>query len=70
MLLQPLGRPAPSQLSAQLRALCGACASGAKPPTLRQVLSHPYFSPLEGFQRHDVQAAFERYGTAQSSVQG
>ena len=74
MLLQLLGPPeqapnAPPQLSAQLRALCGACASGAKPPTLRQVLSHPYFSPLEGFQRQDVQAAFERYCAAQTSVQ-
>ena len=30
-------------------------------PTLRQLLSHPYFRPVEGFQLKDVQAAYRSY---------
>ena len=35
-----------------------------------ELLCNGGFSPLEGFQRQDVQAAFERYCAAQTSVQG
>ena len=66
MLLRLLGPPeqpaeAAPCLSPQLRAVCSACATSARAPSLRQLLSHPYFRPLEGFQRHDVQLAFQRY---------
>ena len=46
-----------------LRAICAACACGDTAPSLRQTLSHPYFTPLQGAQRHDVQLAFQHYIT-------
>ena len=53
----------PPSLSPQLRAICAACACGDTAPSLRQTLSHPYFTPLQGAQRHDVQLAFQHYIT-------
>jgi G:T/U-mismatch repair DNA glycosylase len=63
LLLGPPEQPAgePPSLSPQLRAICAACAGGDTPPSLRQTLSHPYFTPLQGAQRHDVQLAFQHY---------
>ena len=63
LLLGPPEQPAgePPSLSPQLRAICAACAGDATPPSLCQTLSHPYFQPVQGSQRHDVQLAFQRY---------
>ena len=65
LLLGPPEQPAgePPSLSPQLRAICAACACGDTAPSLRQTLSHPYFTPLQGAQRHDVQLAFQHYIT-------
>ena len=49
--------------SAYLRAILDACAHPTSPPSLRQLLSHPYFAPVEGFDREDVRAAYRRWRT-------
>ena len=47
--------------SAYLRAILDACCHPTSPPTLRQLLSHPYFAPVEGFDQEDVRAAYKRW---------
>ena len=44
-----------------LAAILDACAHATSPPSLRQLLSHPYFAPVEGFDREDVRAAYRRW---------
>ena len=44
-----------------LSAILTACAHPTSPPTLKQLLSHPYFAPVEGFDREDVRAAYRRW---------
>ena len=47
--------------SSYLSAILGACCHPTSPPTLKQLLSHPYFAPVEGFEREDVRAAYRRW---------
>ena len=49
------------EVSAHLAAILDACADPYKPPTLKEVLSHPYFAEPEGFEREDVRAAYRRW---------
>ena len=55
------GGPADGTRSAYLRAILDACCHATSPPTLRQLLSHPYFAPVDGFDREDVRAAYKRW---------
>lgn len=50
-----------AQCSQYLSAILDACAHATSPPTLRQLLSHPYFAPVEGFEQEDVRAAYRRW---------
>jgi hypothetical protein len=50
-----------SERSVHLAAILDACAHPTSPPTLRQLLSHPYFAPVEGFDKEDVRAAYRRW---------
>ena len=54
--------------SAYLAAIVDACAHPTSPPTLGQLLSHPYFAPVEGFDRDDVRAAYRRWKRMQPTV--
>ena len=47
--------------SAYLSAILDACAHPTSPPSLKQLLSHPYFAPVEGFDQEDVRAAYRRW---------
>ena len=49
------------QRSAYLSAILSACCHATSPPTLKQLLSHPYFAPVDGFDREDVRAAYRRW---------
>ena len=64
LLLGPPEQPAgePPSLSPQLRAICAACACGDTALAAPDA-SHPYFTPLQGAQRHDVQLAFQHHIT-------
>ena len=55
------GAPGGPPRSAYLRAVFDACAHPTAPPTLRQLLSHPYFAPVDAFERDDVRAAYRRW---------
>ena len=59
--LRPMHGTAPATPSAHLAAVLDACAHTTRPPTLRQLLSHPYFAPIDGFEREDVRAAYIRW---------
>jgi hypothetical protein len=58
---RPVHRSAPATPSAHLAAILDACSHTTKPPTLRQLLSHPYFAPIDGFDREDIRAAYLRW---------
>ena len=63
--LQPsAGRPSSAGLSLQLVAIFDACSHGTTPPSLQQLLSHPYFAPIEGFEREDVRTSYHRWRQA------
>ena len=63
--VEPHAKPPPrasdGASSAYLQAILDACAHPTSPPTLRQLPSHPYFAPVEGFDRDDVRAAYKRW---------
>ena len=54
--------------SSYLTAILDACAHPTSPPSLRQLLSHPYFAPVEGFDKEDVRAAYRRWRRQQSTL--
>ena len=58
---RPVCRSVPATPSAHLGAILDACSHATKPPTLRQLLSHPYFAPFDGFDREDIRAAYLRW---------
>ena len=53
--------PTDTSRSAYLSAILDACGHPTSPPTLKQLLSHPYFAPVDGFEREDVRAAYRRW---------
>ena len=55
------GAPQPAERSHHLQAILDACAHPTSPPTLQQLLSHPYFAPVEGFSKEDVRTAYRRW---------
>ena len=53
----------PQIKSDELRAVCSV-AAGARLPTLRHLLSHPYFAPLSASERLEVEPQYERWRMA------
>jgi len=53
-------RALPELRSKELRALCNA-ATGRHLPTLRQLLSHPYFEPLTTSEKLAVEPQYQRW---------
>ena len=57
-MLAPSKRHTPDR---HLSAILDACSHATRPPTLRQLLSHPYFAEVDGFTKDDLRAAYQRW---------